>query len=137
MPVQDSQGTVFKIGTDVVGEITGFSGFGPGQTSMRDRTTLADTARRRFGKGLADTPEVSFNMLLATDDAGQRQAYAAVESKTTRSCTLVLEQGVSDVTLTFSAWIMAFNFSGDRDADMTATMTIKVDGAISGFPAAS
>jgi hypothetical protein len=142
MTIQDSQGATLAIGSgnapDDVGEITGWSGFGPGGAAIRDRTNLKTTEFRDFTLGLKDPPEVSFALRLDPDNTGQQICWAQVGKKAASPFTLVLkdEAGADRDPLTFDALVMNFVTAGGTDADVTGTLTLKLKGGIDGFPAA-
>lgn len=127
----DSQGTILTIDGVVVGGTRSLTGLGSGSPSERDRTTWTNTTFRSFGIGLRDGGSVTVGMLEDSNDNGQRKAYRAWKVGTRSQFVLTAPNGL---TQSWYGYVMTFSQDVPADADWTAEMQIRVDGAISGFP---
>jgi len=131
LPIE-GQGTQIAITGVVIGGTRSFDGLGSGSPSERDRTTFADTQFRRIGVGLRDGGTINVGMLLDSTDQGQRLCYAAWKAGTLSTFTITYSNGVQQ---TFSAYVMQFPQAAATDADLMATMALRVTGPVTGFPA--
>lgn len=133
MPVTaiDSQGTVLTLDGVTIGGVKGISGLGSGSPSERDRSTLEDRKFKRFGVGLRDGGSATVNLILDSTDPGQRKANRYWRDATRGTFVLILTNGT---TMRFGGFVTAFPKDVNADSDITGTLTIRVDGEISGFP---
>lgn len=127
----DSQGTVLTLDGVTIGGTKSVSGLGSGSPTERDRSTLEDREFRRFGVGLRDGGSLTVTLLVDTSDPGQRKAYYYWRKGKRAEFQLQLVNGT---TRAFMGYVFGFPENFEADADVMATMTIRVDGDIAGFP---
>lgn len=130
LPIE-GQGTVIAINGTTVGGTRSFDGLGSGSPSERDRTTFADTQFRNIGIGLRDGGTINVGLLLDSTDQGQRLCYQAWKNGSKPTWTITYSNGVVQ---SFAGYCMQFPQGAGTDADLAATMQIRVTGPITGFP---
>lgn len=118
-------GTTIKIGAvNPVTEVVSFDGPSASADTF-DISNMASSART-FVVGLVDSGEVTVEL---NYDPGVHDAIADLVGGTVQACTITFADTEATV-LTFDAFVTGFSPSGERDGILTATVTLKVDGAV-------
>lgn len=123
-----SVGTVFKIGTSAVGELSSISGPAPSADTID--TTALDNASgyKTFIQSFKDGGEVSLEGFFNYEDAGQAALIAAFESGAASACSVVFPEDIGQ-TLTFSAIVTGYEIGTSVEDAITFSVTLKVSGA--------
>lgn len=128
MVIGKSVGTILKIGTVVVGDLTKIT---PPErsTDSKEITTLAVTdGYKRFLPGLIDGGEVSLTGFFVFTDAGQVALETALDAGTTDAYSIVFP-AVIGATFTFNAFVLKFKVNeADLDNPLGFEVTLKVSG---------
>lgn len=133
MAVVKSQATTISIkpsgasGATTIGEVISFSGF-DGQSSEIDTTNLSSVAKE-FTLGLNDFGSISLEVNFNINDAGQTLVDTAKRNGTVSQFVLTLPTGAKKV-FTFNGYVQGFSISGAVDAVVTASISIRISGAV-------
>ena len=123
----ESQGVTLTWNSELVGEITGFSGPG-GSASIIDVSHLGST-RREKRMGLPDEGQLTLELSLVPGNAGQVALRNDRASRTQREVVLTLTDA-GDTTLTFQAYCTQFSIQGGTDAKVAASVSLEITGAV-------
>lgn len=132
-----AQGTVIKIGNGespevfaTIGEVRTFTGPG-GSAAVIDTTTLEST-RREKRMGLPDEGQFTLDVNLdPTDTDGQIACRTARTNRTLKNFEVTYPNSSKDE---FSGYVTGFQTSGAVDANIEATITIEITGAVTFTP---
>lgn len=122
-----TQGTTLTWNGVRVGDILSFSGPG-GEASEIDVTDL-DSVAKEFKVGLPDNGQVTIEVNLDPTDSAQNSLWDDRVSGTKRTAVITLTDSGS-TTLTFEAYCKGFAINGEADGKVTASITLRVSGAI-------
>ena len=125
MALITSQGIVIKLGTNVIGRITSFSG-PDGSATVIDTTDLSSAAKEKM-MGLRDEGSFSADINFDYANLGQK-AFIAARAAQTRDLYTVLN-GVTEM-FRFNGYATGITISGDSDAIVTGKITVEIDGAV-------
>lgn len=118
--------TIFKKGTQAIGEVTGISPVAI-VTDAIETTTLADDYRT-FIPGLSDGGEVTVSGHYTGEDAGQDALESAQAAKTTDAYSIVYPAAIGK-TWTFNAFITNFSIlDANNDDPIGFEVTLKITG---------
>lgn len=138
-----AQGTTFKISTgvldQVVGQVTGFSGLGGGSTTEIDISHLGSAAKE-FLPGLRDNGTITVNLNTELTDQGQRLLWQKLNAGTVEEFQISVPNAAvpaSPTILTLNGAILTFEIGASVDDAYRSTVSIRVSGAVTGFPAPS
>ena len=123
----ESQGVTLTWNSELVGEITGFSGPG-GSASIIDVSHLGST-RREKRMGLPDEGQLTLELNLVPGNAGQVALRNDRASRTQREVVLTLTDA-GDTTLTFQAYCTQLSIQGGTDAKVAASVSLEITGAV-------
>ena len=127
----ETQGVFFKFdGTDV-GEITSFNGPG-GSASIIDVSHLGST-RREKRMGLPDEGQISFDLNLVPNDAGQGKLRDARAARDLKGGELYLTDD-SGTILSFDCYCTQFSIQGSVDDKIQGSVTLEVTGVVNWSP---
>lgn len=122
-----SGGTATPVTFTTIGNIKGFTGF-DGKASILDASNFASTAKEKR-LGLVDNGQVSFDIDLDLDDAGQIAAQAHRDASSVAQFKIVLP-GFSTPNVTFAGFVQAFTRDGKVDALLAGKIDIIINGAV-------
>lgn len=131
MAVLDAQGSQVEffdadgITPNVVGNVQSFN-LGGASSSEIDITTLSDTAKT-YRSGLQDFGSCQLECLWDPADAGQAEMVVAKAAGATRKVVITLPGAQ---TATFNAFVKSIDQSGGVDAVVTASIELRVTGAV-------
>jgi len=123
----ETQGVTVSWDGTLVGEVVSFSGPG-GSASIIDVTHLGST-RREKRMGIPDEGQLSCEINLVPDNAGQVKLRNDRASRTERACILTLTD-TGSTTLTFNAYCTQFSIQGSVDNKIQASVTLEITGAV-------
>lgn len=131
-----TQGTLVKRGDGgspsevftTIGEVRGFGGVGGGSSSEIDVTHFGSTAKE-FLQGLKDEGEITVDCNFLPDDAQQQGMWADRTNATLRNFTITLTDSPATV-FSLSAYVKAFEITGQYDDAVRATATLRVSGPV-------
>lgn len=125
-----SQGTTITHNDGTIAQTVGghqsFSGFGGGEASEEDVSTLASTAREKR-LGLVDEGSFSLNTLYDPADVGQASMLAARITGVSREMVITLSSG--DIA-TFQSLIKSAPIDGNVDESLKCVYSISINGSI-------
>jgi hypothetical protein len=126
----NSQKTVFSMGASAVddtpiAQITNFTI--PNQTSTIIDASDLDSNDREFILGLRDNGEATFDINYDVGTGSHAALETAYDSKALKFFNILFTNGKQ---MSFNGYITGFEGTGSMDALITASVTIKVSGAI-------
>ena len=123
--------TTISFGGTAIAKVLSISGPTESRNEV-DTTNLDSTTYREFRFGLIDGGEITVECQF---DSTNHAAFHAMLSDTTSSAVslaLVGEDGSTDETITCNAYLSGWDLAGmEVDGNVSATLTLKVDGAVS------
>lgn len=125
-------GTALKIDGVEIGEVRGLPSAGGGETGQVEVTHLRSAAKE-FLADLPDNGEISFPVNLVPSDPGQRLLNKARIDQTTHTFTIEFPYS-PPMVLSFQGTVTQFAYTAALSEAITANATIRVTGAITGFP---
>lgn len=111
----------------LIAEITQFTG--PQQTAKQVDVTSLDSVARAYISGLRDGGQVSFDLNYVPGNTGQQGLLSDLEAGKPSNYKLLLTDGVSPTTITFSAIVIAHQIKGQVDDRIMGSATLKLTGA--------
>jgi hypothetical protein len=123
----ETQGVTISWDGTAVGEVVSFSGPG-GSASVIDVTHLG-SSRREKRMGIPDEGQLSCEINLVPDNAGQVKLRNDRASRTERACVLTLTD-TGNTTLTFNAYCTQFSIQGSVDNKIQASVTLEITGEV-------
>jgi predicted secreted protein len=120
-----AQGTVLKIDSDVVAELTSISGLELSADTI-EVTNLGDEWRT-FLQGMKDGGEVSIEGFFNPGDVGQDTLYSTFNSGAIESFEIEFPSGIG-AKWSFDGIVTAFSTSADMEEAVSFEATIKVTG---------
>ena len=127
----EKQGVFFKFDGTNVGEVTSFNGPG-GSASVIDVSHLGST-RREKRMGLPDEGQISFDLNLVPNDAGQGKLRTARAARTLTGGELYLTDD-SGTILSFDCYCTAFSIQGSVDDKVQGSVTLEITGEVNWSP---
>lgn len=128
--IKRGDGTTPTEAFTLIPHIMSFNGPG-GQATVVDRTSLDSLAREK-GMGLQDEGQFSFELAYDPKDEQHAGLLADRASRTLRNFEIELTD--RDVTtkskIAFSAYVLGFVIQGGVDADVRASVTCEISGAV-------
>lgn len=122
-----SGGTATPVTFSSIGNVKGFDGF-DGSASVLDKSNFQSTAKEK-ALGLVDNGQVSYDLDLDLDDAGQIAAMAHRDASSQAQFKIILP-GFTTPNIAFAGFVMKFTHTGKVDALLTAKIDIMIDGAV-------
>lgn len=126
-------GVLVTIDGTALGEVADMPQVSDAQADEIEATHFQSTAKEYLA-GLIDFGEAQLKVNLNPANEGQRKAFAAVESGVAQSIT-VLFPFATPVTLSFQATVRQFKIGAATGSVVSADITLRVTGSITGFPA--
>lgn len=133
MAAIDAQGITVTVGDGEAGTATiggiGSIEFSGSETTIKDRTTLASSAKE-FGAGLIDYGNFTMEFALRdVNDAGQAELLEMQAAAEIREFVVTLPSGTL-TTATFDGLVTSLSLNGGVDEDVSGSCEVKIDGAI-------
>ena len=127
MAANVSQGSILKKGSTTIADITGISIAGITRAEM-DTTALADTAKKfLMGTTDAGTIEIQFNY----DDGLSAYIPITTENVSAAWSITVPCSGTQTQIVGFNAYQQSFSVEAAVDSQLTGSLTLRIDGAVS------
>lgn len=127
-----AQGSVFKIGSDTVGQVKSISGPSISCADV-DVTSLSSTLKE-YAPGIPDGGDVSLEVWMDLTDAGQDAIFTDANTPNA-SQTFSIDLSNGD-QFSWSGYVKKFETSGyEVDGYVTASVDIKVNGTVTFTPA--
>lgn len=123
-----SAGSAYKLTMVAVGSVSQVSGF-DGQAAEIDVTHLRSTGKE-YLIGLQDFGNVSLDLFMDNTDTGQALLRTIKAAASVKGFTLTLSDSK---TAAFMALVKSFTFSAQKEAAVTAQVTLRVSGAPAWF----
>ena len=127
----ESQGVTLEWDGTNIGEVVSFNGPG-GSASIIDVTHLGST-RREKRMGIADEGQISFDINLVPNDAGQIKLRDDRAARTERTCRLFLTD-TGGTILTMDAYCTQFSIQGSVDNKIQGSITLEITGEVNWSP---
>ena len=126
-------GTILTIDSVEIGEVVSLPNAGGGETGQIDVTHLRSEAKEYLAD-LPDNGELTMTVNLVPGDEGQRSVYAARLAQTTHTFTLTFP-ATPPLILTMQGTVTQFALTASQSEAVRANISVRVSGAIAGFPA--
>lgn len=139
MTVYSATGTLLKIGDGAspevftnIGQVRDISG--PGFAMSVEEATHHGSSWKEYVPGMLEGGEVSFEILLDTDDATHYQASAAslysdMINRRKRNFKMVLPDA-NTTTFAFAAYVTSFEVGAPVEGLLTASVTLQITGNV-------
>jgi len=110
-----------------IAEITDFDG--PSGSASEIDVSSFDSTAKEFLIGLKDEGQFTFSCNLVPDDTSQSGLRDDRDNRDLRNFQITLTDSPA-TTLDFAAYVMSFATSGSVDAAITASITLRISGAV-------
>lgn len=126
-------GTILTIDSNEIGEVVTMPSAGGGETGQIDVTHLRSAAKEYLAD-LPDNGELSMTLNLIPGDDGQRRLWAARNAQTSHTFGVTFPF-TPPLALTMTGTVTQFAITASNSEAVRANVSVRVSGAISGFPA--
>ena len=109
-----------------VASVTDFQG-PSGQRQVIDITRLASSGKEK-NVGLPDFGQITFNLIWDSDNLYDVAVWDQFVAGTAKNMQVVFDNSPQDV-ISFSGYVLGFNFTAGADDVVRASCTIEIDGA--------
>lgn len=128
MAVINTQFTTMTFNSQLVGGIDSITGVDSGESSQKDKTTLAST-RKEYEPGLADSGIMEVSVYTDLSDVGQAALATARSDSATEE--VVITYNTSPATTdTFQASVLSFSKDLAKDGFVMSKIKLRITGDI-------